>query len=152
MLGESLAGAVSPMDPASIIIVEGEQTDRLLYARILRRAGMHADTACDRQEAAHLMARRGYDFALVNAATPGRVAHHVLDAVRRDHPGTKVIVLIHERTARREEEFMDRGAWAIVSQPVNMDTLKSLLLLPPAATGGAAPLPNSDLSTRHPAS
>jgi len=135
----------------SLLILDAEAHQGVLMARILGRAGLRVDVAHDAAQALGLLEKQNYTFVLVDAAAPGRAAHRLLAALQARSPATKCLVLIHERTSRRAEEFQALGAWATIQQPANIDALKMLLTERPSGRLGTSAETESDYRRARPA-
>ena len=107
----------SPMGPARILAVDDEITVRYFLEKLLTRDG-HQVVAVDSGEAAleHIAAQE-FDLALIDLKLKGIGGLDVLAALRRQAPGTAVIVLTAHASLETAVEALRQGAHDYLFKP-----------------------------------
>ena len=106
-----------------VLVVE----DELGIAEFLRRAleadGYAVTVAADGEQGEALALSGDFDLVLLDRRLPGRSGIEVLDSVRRNAPGTPVILVT--ALGEREDviEGLDRGADDYVTKPFDLEEL-----------------------------
>jgi len=113
-------------DPrGSILIVDDEPAMRLLLSSILKEEGHDVAAAASGAEALELVARRRFHLVLTDLKMPGISGMELLERVKRDEPGTAVIILTAFGTVEGAVEAMRKGATHYLLKPLaNPDELR----------------------------
>jgi response regulator RpfG family c-di-GMP phosphodiesterase len=77
---------------SSVLIVDDEPAVRNLMARWASAMGLEARTAGSADEALQHLQGNHYDLAVVDVRMPGRNGFWLADNLRREHPGTAVVL------------------------------------------------------------
>lgn len=80
------------MSFSSVLIVDDERGVRELMARWVSAMGLEARTAGSTDEALERLQNTHYDLAVVDVRMPGRDGLWLADTLRREHPGTAVVL------------------------------------------------------------
>ncbi len=110
---------------ASILVVDDEPAMRLLLSSILKDEGHDVTAAASGEEALQLIATRHYHLVLTDLKMPGISGLELLTQVKRDDPGTAVIILTAFGTVEGAVEAMRKGAVHYLLKPLaNPDELR----------------------------
>jgi two-component system, NtrC family, response regulator AtoC len=110
---------------ASILVVDDEPAMRLLLSSVLKDEGHDVTAAATGEEALQLIATRHYHLVLTDLKMPGISGLELLTQVKRDDPGTAVIILTAFGTVEGAVEAMRKGAVHYLLKPLaNPDELR----------------------------
>jgi len=109
----------------SILVVDDEPAMRLLLSSVLKEEGHDVTAAASGEEALQLIAKRHYHLVLTDLKMPGISGLDLLEQVKRDDPGTAVIILTAFGTVEGAVEAMRMGAVHYLLKPLaNPDELR----------------------------
>ena len=109
----------------SILVVDDEPAMRLLLSSVLKDEGHDVTAAATGEEAVQLIARRHYHLVVTDLKMPGISGLELLEQVKRDDPGTAVIILTAFGTVEGAVEAMRKGAVHYLLKPLaNPDELR----------------------------
>lgn len=111
----------------SILLVEDDDVFRLVLARSLRARGYDVQGAASYEQAVDLLVGRPTRLALVDLRMPGRSGFDLIDAIRRMHASTVIVVLTADRSAASREEARKRGAADYLTKPAEIDDIVAAL-------------------------
>ena len=103
----------------SILVVDDEPAMRLLLSSVLKEEGHDVTSAASGEEALQLIAKRHYHLVLTDLKMPGISGLDLLERVKRDDPGTAVIILTAFGTVEGAVEAMRRGAVHYLLKPLS---------------------------------
>ena len=103
----------------SILVVDDEPAMRLLLSSVLKEEGHDVTAAASGEEALQLIAKRHYHLVLTDLKMPGISGLELLEQVKRDDPGTAVIILTAFGTVEGAVEAMRRGAVHYLLKPLS---------------------------------
>jgi two-component system response regulator FlrC len=110
---------------ASILVVDDEPAMRLLLSSVLKDEGHDVTAAASGEEALQLIATRHYRLVVTDLKMPGISGLELLAQVKRDDPGTAVIILTAFGTVEGAVEAMHKGAVHYLLKPLaNPDELR----------------------------
>ena len=114
-----------PKDRASVLIVDDEPAMRLLLTSVLRAEGYETTAAASAEEALPLVARRHFHLVITDLKMPGMSGLELLGHVKRDDPGTAVMLLTAFGSVEGAVEAMRQGAAHYLLKPLaNPDELR----------------------------
>ncbi|MEW5984728.1 MAG: response regulator [Acidobacteriota bacterium] len=93
-----------------------------LCTRLTRRRVACA-TAASGEEALQALADSRFDCAVVDVKMPGMDGLELLRRIRRDHPGTPVVLLTGHASVEMGVQGMELGAFDYLLKPVDLDEL-----------------------------
>ena len=102
----------------SILVVDDEPAMRLLLSSVLKDEGHDVTAAASGEEALQLIARRHYHLLLTDLKMPGISGLDLLEQVKRDDPGTAVIILTAFGTVEGAVAAMRMGAVHYLLKPL----------------------------------
>ncbi len=103
----------------SILVVDDEPAMRLLLSSVLKDEGHDVTAAASGEEALQLIAKRHYHLVLTDLKMPGISGLELLEQVKRDDPGTAVIILTAFGTVEGAVEAMRMGAVHYLLKPLS---------------------------------
>lgn len=103
----------------SILVVDDEPAMRLLLSSVLKEEGHDVAAAASGEEALQLIAKRHYHLVLTDLKMPGISGLELLEQVKRDDPGTAVIILTAFGTVEGAVEAMRMGAVHYLLKPLS---------------------------------
>ncbi|RJP22674.1 MAG: sigma-54-dependent Fis family transcriptional regulator [Deltaproteobacteria bacterium] len=103
----------------SILVVDDEPAMRLLLSSVLKEEGHDVTAAASGEEALQLIAKRHYQLVLTDLKMPGISGLDLLEQVKRDDPGTAVIILTAFGTVEGAVEAMRMGAVHYLLKPLS---------------------------------
>ncbi|MBL9199393.1 MAG: PAS domain S-box protein [Opitutaceae bacterium] len=114
-----------PGGTESILIVDDEESLRLLLANALSQRGYETATASTGLEAISLLSdpSRHFDAMLLDLNMPGATGVEVLRAVRICRPSLRIIVISGHLTEDAKEEFARHGERTFVPKPFKLETV-----------------------------
>lgn len=113
--------------PATILLVDDDDTFRERMARALRDRGFTTLTAPDMRGALALAAATPPDFAVVDMRMPGGTGHEVIEGLVAISPDTRIVVLSGYGSIASAVEAMHQGARHYLSKPIDADELVAAL-------------------------
>ena len=112
------------MDAPRITIIEDNDAMRLGMSEALRRDGGEVAAFRDARDALAELARRPADLVITDLKMAPLDGLAVLDAVRRDHPDTEVILVSAFGTVEVAVDAMRKGAFDFLTKPFSMEELR----------------------------
>jgi CheY-like chemotaxis protein len=107
---------------ARILIVDDEEMDRILVAEVLRDAGHETLFAPDGRQALKLWRNSSIDLVVTDIVMPELDGLALLEALMAEDPDAPVIA-ISGVTAKDLNAAARKGAYAVLTKPVNADEL-----------------------------
>jgi two-component system cell cycle sensor histidine kinase/response regulator CckA len=114
----------------TILVVEDEDTLRLVVSKTLRKSGISVIEAIDGRTAVNLFRANAPDIAVVllDMTLPGMSGPEVYAELRRIRPEVKVILTTAFSQQTALTAFEGQQAWAYIRKPYQIDHLVSLIL------------------------
>lgn len=113
--------------PASILIVDDEDTTRNLCRDIVTDAGLRTRSACTTEQALELLDQYPVDVVITDLRVPQIGGLELLKRVREAYPQTAVIVLTQYGTIESAVEATRLGAVDYVTKPFHVPELRGKL-------------------------
>ena len=111
----------------TILVVDGDASDRAAALRCVEQLGYHALEAADASEALRQLESTRPDCVLLALDLPTTSGLDVLAQLREVEPELNVIMLARDWRDARTAEAMRRGAAAYLAKPFSQDDLRELL-------------------------
>jgi DNA-binding NtrC family response regulator len=114
----------SPRRTARILVVEDDESYRLLLHRILIKAGFHADAAEHAEDALARFDEGSYDLVITDLQMPRITGLELITKLISKRPDIRIIALsgtIHRR--KHFAQAIGGGAKAILEKPLTADQL-----------------------------
>jgi two-component system response regulator PilR (NtrC family) len=104
-----------------ILVVDDERSVREFLSIYLKRAGHRVELAASAAEARAAMAAHAFDLVITDLRMPDGTGLDVLDASKRLHPDTQVVVVTAYATAETAIAAMKAGAYDYLLKPFKVD-------------------------------
>jgi DNA-binding NtrC family response regulator len=108
---------------ARLLVVDDEEPQRMMLAKILGRAGFQVVTAADGTEALSSLKDAPFDLMLTDQRMPSMDGLELLERVRRTRPELPIILMTAYGTVSTAVEAMKRGASDYLTKPFERDEL-----------------------------
>ncbi|MBN1346378.1 MAG: PAS domain S-box protein [Phycisphaerae bacterium] len=114
----------------TILVVDDEESIRVIATRALERAGFDVLTASDGHEAVKVFREHAeiIDVILLDRTMPGMDGREVLDEVRQIRPGARVVLFSGYGEQEASKEFAEFGLSGFIQKPYQAGTLVSKVL------------------------
>jgi CheY-like chemotaxis protein len=113
--------------PASVLVVDDEVDTCRNLSDILTDLGYHVDTAYDGPSALEKVRQHPYDVALLDLKMPGMDGLTLYREMRKIRASTVAIVVTAYASKAVAEEALAAGAWQMLSKPVDLARLLTLV-------------------------
>lgn len=110
-----------------VMVIDDEEIMRVTVRNALRDAGYQAVDCSLAEAALARLKREPFDAVVVDLKMPGMDGLGFLEAVRREHPATAVVIMTAYGTVSTAVEAMKRGAYDYLTKPFHTDELTLLL-------------------------
>ena len=110
-----------------ILIIDDERPILLTLEALLGRHGYHADTAQTAAAGMRTLESKMPALVLLDLQLPDAEGLQMLDQIKREHPGTQVIILTAHDSLNNAIESIKRGAYHFISKPYAPEELLSLV-------------------------
>lgn len=104
-----------------ILVVDDEETVRILFQRVLQAAGYDVNTAANGKEALSLISDGGIDVVLLDIKMPGPSGIDVLGKISTDWPDICTIMVTAVADVQTAVEAMKLGAYDYITKPFDRD-------------------------------
>lgn len=110
--------------PATILVVEDNEANRLLAGAVLERAGFRVEMAGNSQEALELLESRAPDLILMDVQLPGIDGLALTRQLKGDHRTAAIPVIALTALAMHgdKERTLEAGCSGYISKPINTRT------------------------------
>ena len=113
--------------PASILVVDDDQTMLEIMAIQLRNAGYDVRTAADGIEAGYAVLKRRPDLIITEAQMPYMDGFDLIAALRSDHSVSSIPVIMLTSHSEWQERGTRVGVDGYVTKPIRADRLLALV-------------------------
>ena len=115
-----------------LLIVDDEETNRIVMAEIFRHAGVDIVLACNGQEAVDLCRTNRFNLVFMDCQMPlvdGFTATATIleEARRNQHPAPPIVALTADATAAAQKKCQDVGMVDYLVKPLDFNTLQTVL-------------------------
>ncbi len=124
------AGAERQLTPLNILLIEDNETNRLVVRDMLVFAGHRVSEACDGQEGVNLAKGRAFDLIFMDISMPrmdGLEATHLIRTLDGPNQATQIIGLTAHAMAGERKRFLASGMNACLTKPIRLQTLYETL-------------------------
>lgn len=110
--------------PATILVVEDNEANRLLAGAVLEREGFRVEMAGNSQEALELLESRAPDLILMDVQLPGIDGLALTRQLKGDHRTASIPVIALTALAMLgdKERTLEAGCSGYISKPINTRT------------------------------
>ncbi len=110
--------------PARILVVDDENSTRLVMARALQLSGYHVETAENGQKAIDCLSTSSFDVMLLDLNMPVLDGNQVMDVVREQYPHLQVIILTAHASLDSAITAVKTGAVDYLLKPQSISQIK----------------------------
>ncbi|MBI2501113.1 MAG: sigma-54-dependent Fis family transcriptional regulator [Deltaproteobacteria bacterium] len=115
------------MKKIRILVVDDEESLRIILKNALSQRGFEVDTAKDGKEALFWVGQNDYHLGIVDIRMPGMDGFELLRKIRGDSHSFPVILITAQDTMQQALEAMKQGAFDYLTKPFNIDELDELV-------------------------
>ena len=115
----------SGIEPVTVLVIDDEKDFLMSIQKVLARRGMKVLCADSGRKGIDLLSDQAVDVAVVDIRMPGLDGLEVMERIRTVKPGLEVILLTGHATVRTAIEGLQRGAFAYLLKPQDIDELVS---------------------------
>ncbi len=115
------------MSDGRVLAIDDEKSMRDLLSIILRKEGLKADVAKNRQEVESFLGANQYQLVISDVKMPGFSGIDVLRMVRQSSPDTRVILITAYASTETAIEAMKLGAFEYITKPFQVDEMRTLV-------------------------
>lgn len=116
-----------PKPLKTILVVDDEESLRVIIRNALKRRGYQVETADHGKKASTLLTEKKYDAVLLDIRIPGMDGFSLLEQVRRQENPPPVIMITAEDTMKNAIEAMKRGAFDYLAKPFDVEELEVIV-------------------------
>lgn len=110
-----------------VLIVDDELNIRRILQAAFDKAGWHALTAEDAQEALRLVSSEEVDCVLTDVTMPGASGYELQKEINAKNPAIPVIIMTAFGTIPQAVQAVKDGAYDYVTKPFDLEALKKLI-------------------------
>ena len=112
------------MDQKHILVVDDEESDRMLLTEMLNSGGHKVLTAADSSEAMRLVRENRFDLALVDLSMPGLDGFGLIGLLTRDKTFEARVLVVSGRVLEKDvDRAIKTGASGYIAKPYDRVTL-----------------------------
>src|SRR4030042_3424414 len=111
-------------EPASILIIDNEESIRDSMSLVLRKEGYLVRRAASGQEGLNLFGAEAFQVVFVDLKLPGTTGLQVLSRIKEAGPETPVIIITGYASIESAVEAMKRGAFDYMTKPFTPEELR----------------------------
>ena len=117
------------LPPHRLLLVDDDPVLLETLTDLLQNEGFRVTSAASGEEAERLLAstRPSFDLVLTDLVMPGKSGMDVLTKALEVNPTCTVLVLTGFGSVREATEAMDKGAYGMVTKPLNLDQFRNIL-------------------------
>jgi two-component system, response regulator RegA len=113
---------IAPL-PGWLLLVDDDDTFRSVLARALARRGFEVRTAADVPDALRLVSESPPSHAVVDLRMPGASGLELVEALRRQSPDARIVVLTGYASIATAVSAMKLGATHYLAKPADADQI-----------------------------
>lgn len=116
-------------DPPRLLVVDDDAILKETLSDLLQLEGFQVTSAGGGEEAEHLLAeaRPPFDLVITDLVMPGKNGMHVLQCALKANPSATVLILSGYGSVREATEAMEKGAYGLLTKPLQIDTFRHTL-------------------------
>jgi DNA-binding response OmpR family regulator len=120
-----LLAGVADTSEARILVVDDDDSVRVILRNLLIKLGFTCETARDGMEALDRLKADAYDIVLADIRMPVMDGMTMLEKIKSIHPDTDVIMMTGYGFAYTFMDVLEKGATDFITKPVNHLELKA---------------------------
>lgn len=107
------------------LLIDDDELNRDLQARIIRRLGHEVDTAENGEEGLDLLATRNYDIVFLDCLLPGISGVEVLQEIRAKDADHQIVIAL--TGAIDDHDYLTLGFDDLMEKPISIEDFKVVL-------------------------
>lgn len=115
------------MQHSDLLIIDDEQRYAKMLARRLTLRSCSCDICYSGREGIHLLKQKDYCLILLDLQLPDLYGTEVLTRIKEIRAEVPVIILTAHGTEKDRRECMQKGAYAFVHKPLDIEKLMNIL-------------------------
>jgi DNA-binding NtrC family response regulator len=119
----SMNGGIMTDKPGAILVVDDDPDMRALLRDELRERGYRVAAAANGREALKKLGEQDYAAVLTDLRMQGMQGLQLLSEVKREHPGTNVIIMTAFGSVESAIDAMKQGAYDYVTKPIKNEEM-----------------------------
>lgn len=119
--------AVPAWDGANVLVVDDNETNRVIAMRMLARLGVRSDAAPDGQSGVERAAAGGYDLLLMDISMPVMDGFEALRQLREQGLSVPILAMTASVTPEERETARDAGFTDVLAKPFTLAELTESL-------------------------
>jgi len=121
------AAGKSKAPPRAVLVVDDEEPILNVCSRILKSKNYDTDLSVSVDEALKKLGKKKYDLVISDLTLPGKSGFELLKEVKKNYPGTGVIIMTGHAEIESAVECMKNGADDYLPKPLEPFEMKGLL-------------------------
>ncbi len=115
------------MSDVKILVVDDEESLRIVIRNALKKKGYDVQTVDHGKKAAQILEENTYDLVLLDVRIPGMDGFSLLELIRRKPHPCPVVMITAEDTMKNAIEAMKRGAFDYLAKPFDVEELEVIV-------------------------
>ncbi len=115
------------LDKPKILIAEDELSLRTILKKLFLKKGFEVETAGDGQVACHKLKEEEFDVGVLDIKMPSMTGLEVLQKIKKERPGTSLILMTAQDTMRNAVDAMKMGAYDYIVKPFELEELEMIV-------------------------
>ncbi len=111
-----------------VLVVDDEESHRLMLKAVLKEDGYQVGEAADGSEAIRAVEQESFDLILLDLRMPGKDGIETLMEIRKISPLVPIIIMTAFASIKTAVEALKAGASDYLTKPLDIDELKVLML------------------------
>jgi two-component system OmpR family response regulator len=111
------------MNKIKVLLVDDEEDLSLVMAERLEMRGIDASGVTSSEEALELAKANDFDVIVIDVKMPGIGGIDLMRRIKRNKPGTEVILFTGHGSHKEGEEGINEGAFDYLIKPVKIEDL-----------------------------
>lgn len=113
--------------PKTILVVDDDETARIVLTRLLALLGHTAESAESGLEAIARVGNTSYDLLIIDLNMPVMDGLETLKQIKGMKPAQAALIVSGDPRDARIQEALQQGAAGLIMKPVQLDNLKDAL-------------------------
>lgn len=110
-----------------LLIAEDELSLRTILKKLFQKKGWEVDTAGDGDLALKKLRESDYLLAILDIKMPGRSGLEVLTEIKKEKPGSIILIMTAQDTMKNAIEAMKKGAYDYITKPFELEELEMIV-------------------------
>jgi two-component system response regulator AtoC len=119
--------SIKPSEKKTILVVDDEQSMRLVLSAMLKKEGYRVAAAADGLEALDLIKKKDFSVVVTDLKMPRLGGIGLLKRVTEKYPSLPVIIVTAHGTIANAVEAVKKGAFDYITKPFDQEDLKNVI-------------------------